>query len=109
MKAIRCHYYRHNREAVITEELSSDEDDVESEDEQFENEEAESDNDFVFADLDEKSSPALLSFCGGWERRGDHETFHYRQGGIFKNYFTGGSGKCYDIATKTLRTPSGDK
>ena len=33
VKAIRCHYYRHlNKEDVITEELSSDEDDVESED-----------------------------------------------------------------------------
>ena len=35
-----------------------DEDDVESEDEEFESEEAESDNDFVFADLDEQSSPS---------------------------------------------------
>ena len=58
VKAIRCHYYRHNKEAVITEELSSDEYDVESEDEEFESEEAESDNDFVFADLDEQSSPS---------------------------------------------------
>ena len=58
VKAIRCHYYRHNNEDVIAEELSSDEDEVESEDEEFENEEAESDNDFVFADLDEQSSPS---------------------------------------------------
>ena len=58
LKAIRCHYYRHNKEAVITEELSSDEDDVESEDEEFESEEAESNNNFVFADLDEQSSPS---------------------------------------------------
>ena len=54
VKAIRCDYYRHNKEAVITEELSSDEDDMESEDEEFESEEAENDNDFVFADLDEQ-------------------------------------------------------
>ena len=59
LKAIRCHYYRHNKEAVITEELSSDEDDVESEDEELESEEAESDNDFVFADLDEQSSATI--------------------------------------------------
>ena len=58
VKAIRCHYYRHNKDAVITDELSSDEDDVESEDEEFESEEAESDNDFVFADLDKRSSPS---------------------------------------------------
>ena len=58
VKAIRCHYYRHNNEDVIAEELSSDEDEVESEDEEFENEEAESDNDYVFADLDEQSSPS---------------------------------------------------
>ena len=58
VKAIRCHCYRHNKEAVITEELSSDEDEVESEDEEFESEEAESDNGFVFADLDEQSSPS---------------------------------------------------
>ena len=57
VKAIRCHYYRHNKEVVITEEPSSDEGDVESEDEEFESEEAESNNDFVFADLDEQSRP----------------------------------------------------
>ena len=58
VKAIRCHYYGHNKEAVITEELSGDEDEVESEDKEFEIEEAESDNDFVFADLGEQSSPS---------------------------------------------------
>ena len=112
VKAFWCHYYQHNKEAVITE-LSSDEDDVESEDGEFEGEEAENDNDFVFfvfANLDEQSSPSAtiqfisdeqitavvvqgpwdvvtiiditcilkLSICGGWERRGDHETFRYR-------------------------------
>ena len=51
VKAIRCHYYRNNKEAVITEELQSDEDDVESEDEEFESEEAES-------DWDEQGSPS---------------------------------------------------
>ena len=55
--AILCHYYRHNKEAVITEELSSDEDDMESEDEELKSQEAESENDFVFTDLDEQSSP----------------------------------------------------
>ena len=54
VKAIRCHYYRQNKETVITEELSSDEDDVESEDEESESEEAESDDDYVFVDLDEQ-------------------------------------------------------
>ena len=58
VKAIRCQYYRRNKEAVITEELSGDEDHVESDDEEFESEEAESDDDFVFADLDEQSSPS---------------------------------------------------
>ena len=58
VKAIRCHYYRHDKEAVITEELSSDEDDMESDDEEFESEGEESDKDFVFADLDEQSSPS---------------------------------------------------
>ncbi|CAH3040108.1 unnamed protein product, partial [Pocillopora meandrina] len=47
VKAIRCHYYRQNKETVITEELSSDEDDVESEDEESESGEAESDDDYV--------------------------------------------------------------
>ena len=62
MKAIRCHYHRHNKEAVITEELSSDEDDVESEDKEFESEEAESDND-CFTELDEQSgSSATIQF-----------------------------------------------
>ena len=99
VKAIRCHYYRYNKKAVITEELSSERI---QDDEEFESEEAESDNDFVFTDLDEQSSPSAtgqfmsygqitavvvqglkdvitiiditciltLSFCGGWERRG---------------------------------------
>ena len=61
VKAIRCHYYRHNQEAVITE-LPSDEDDVESEDGEFESEEAENDYDFVFANLDEQSSPSATIF-----------------------------------------------
>ena len=51
VKAIRCHYYRQNKETVITEELSSDEDDVESEDEESE---SESDGDYVLVDLDEQ-------------------------------------------------------
>ncbi|PFX29121.1 hypothetical protein AWC38_SpisGene6154 [Stylophora pistillata] len=54
VKAIRCHYYRQNKETVITEELSSDEDDVEFEDEESESGEAESDDDYVFVDLDEQ-------------------------------------------------------
>ena len=54
VKAIGCHYYRRNKETVITEELSSDEDDVESEDEESESGEAESDDDYVFVDLDEQ-------------------------------------------------------
>ena len=58
MKAIGCHCHGNNKEAVITEELSSDEDDVESEDEELESEEAESDSYFIFADLDEQSSPS---------------------------------------------------
>jgi len=35
VKTTQCHYYRHNKEAVIREELSSDEDVMESEDEEF--------------------------------------------------------------------------
>ena len=65
VKAIRCHYYQQNKETVITEELSSDEDDVESEDEESESEEAESDDDYVFVDLDEQpkiGTSATLQF-----------------------------------------------
>ena len=43
----RCHYYRHNKETVDTDELSSDEDGVESDDEDSESEEDDSDNDFL--------------------------------------------------------------
>ena len=39
---------------MITEELSRDEEDLESEDEESESEEAESDDDYVFVDLDEQ-------------------------------------------------------
>ena len=43
-----------NKETVITEELSSDEEDLESEDEESESEEAEGHDDYVFVDLDEQ-------------------------------------------------------
>ena len=62
VKAIRCHYYRHIKESVNTDEScgAKDESDGESGDEEYEEEfdsrEDESDNDFVFNDLDEKSN-----------------------------------------------------
>ena len=45
-----------------TDELSSDEDGVESEDEEYKSEEDESDTNFVFVDLDEYSGPSTITF-----------------------------------------------
>ena len=42
--------------------MSSDEDSVESRNEEPESEDAESGNDFVFADLNEHSSPSTITF-----------------------------------------------
>ena len=65
VKAIRCHYYRHIKESVNTDEScgAKDESDGESGDEEYEeefdSEEDESDNDFVFNDLDEMRRETL--------------------------------------------------
>ena len=62
VKAIWCHYYRHIKESVNTDEScgAKDESDGESGDEEYEEEfdsgKDERDNDFVFNDLDEKSN-----------------------------------------------------
>ena len=62
VKAIPCHYYRHIKESLNTDEScgAKDESDGESGDEKYEEEfdsgKDERDNDFVFNDLDEKSN-----------------------------------------------------
>ena len=62
VKAIRCHYYRHIKESVNTDEScgAKDESDGVSKDEEYEEEfdsgKDQSDIDFVFNDLDEKSN-----------------------------------------------------
>ena len=64
VKAILCHYYRHVKESVNTDEscgaklkmkVTGNQEEYE---EEFDNEEDESDNYYVFNDLDEKSNPS---------------------------------------------------